>query len=361
MHVFLFLIILTKMAGTSGDVRQKQTETLLHNYANGDISADRIDEIVWKNILSAQVKTSLKVGTKPALLPISIYNTFYRRYMSVKQRQTRLSSISFFWTPTSKSFSGNAVLYIVDGRNPTEGKKRWDKNAEVNSQISVDFQGSILTVVTFDPNFQQFITGSLDIATATIDIHKIEFYIHVCHETMSKEYVAGFLDMSWKTVPDEAGVYEKVKFDVFTLPLTLPPEIKMQQGKTSFEKMKNYLKGKYDRQMRNLKQIEDITNEIAYGNDGGLTKEQKDHSETINTIGELLNSSSLRIRALDLKSKNDEVNAKIRKLKDVMANGSIDEIRDATDDLKSTCIKYGIDIPDDIKSQDGYAKIGEAT
>ncbi|QOI17318.1 putative movement protein [Maple mottle-associated virus] len=357
----LCFLIITMAVGTEN---MRPTEVKNHDAGKGDVNGiESITEVVWNSVKSMNVKTKLMVKAKTQLLPISVYHDLWKLRMALKQSMTRIASIALFWTPTSTRFNDMATLIIMDNRFKDDYIKSGEKEMLASGSLNLDVMGSVITAVPFDPNFQQFITGSLDFATDTMDINKVKFYLSFPDNRMSQtDSTAGFIDISWKTMPDENGVYEKVLWDVFTFPLRLPAEVELMLGKSKFTKVKNYLDKKYNERKELLSQLEDISCALVYGSDQGLNKIKNQLNEDTSASTKLLIDSNKREEAIKLKKMRDEISDAKSKLTSALSGNEIEAIQEARSELEAIFLKYNIELPAENKDteKDGYAIINDA-
>nr|QIB98130.1 p4 [Emaravirus rosae]QIB98132.1 p4 [Emaravirus rosae] len=322
---------------------------------------ESITELTWNTFKKMGVKTKLTLEAKTQLLPISVYNEMYKFYMHLKQPMTRIASVALFWTPTSKRFNEMATLILMDERFRDDGIKQGKKELLAQGKLNLDLMGTVITAVPFDPNFQQFVTGSLDFATDTKDINKIKFYISFPDTRMGEtQSTAGFMDLSWKTLPDENGVYENIQWNVFTFPLSLPPEVSMMSGKSNFLKVKNYLDRKYNERKEALLQLNEISNQLIWGSDQGLNKVRAKLKEDTNTSTQLLIDSEKREEAIKLRLIQDEISEAKAELSSALSGIDLNAINAAKTKLAAVLRMHNLaeNIPQEMDY--GYIKIGEA-
>ncbi|QAR18005.1 putative MP p4 [pistacia virus B] len=353
------LLFSMMMPGTSG---MKDTDVNNHEYTKDGINGiEAITEITWNNIRSMNVKAKLPVKAQTQELPISVYHDLWRLYMARKQHMTRIASVAMLWTPTSSQFNEMATLIVVDERFKDDNI-RAGKKAMLNSgKMNVDLIGNTITAVAFDPNFQQFITGSLDFATDTMDINKVKFYISFPDTRMSETgSIAGYMDISWKTLPDENGVYEKVQWDVFTFEKKLPAEIELMSGKNNFLKIKSYLDKKYNERKAALQKLDDFANALIWGTDQGLSNIKNKLNEDTASSSKMLIDSAKRMEAIKLKNIQTELSQAKSKLQKALASDDINEIESCKDELLGVYKKHNIQAPAGYDTDGGYVVIGEA-
>nr|ANQ90777.1 putative movement protein [Emaravirus cajani] len=354
----IMLLIVSMMPSTSG---MKPTNVNVHEYSNGELNGiESITEVTWNSIKSMNVKVKLPVKAETSELPISVYHDMYKYWMATKHSMIRIASVAILWTPTSSKFNEMATLLGIDERFKNDGIKAGRKELLSTGKLNINLAGSTVTAVPFDPNFQQFITGLLDLATDTFDINKIKFYISFPDTRMSNTgSTAGFFDISWKTMPDSNGVYERIQWDVFTFERMLPAEVAIMSGKNNFQKIKNYLDRKYNERKEALRQLEDFSNALVYGTDQGLNKMKAKLSEDTNASHTLIRDSSRRIRAIELKTIQDELSVAKSKLTDALAGSDINAINLARDNLEAVFKKYNMPVPVRENTEEGYFVIGE--
>ncbi|QEE82889.1 movement protein [Emaravirus kiwii] len=355
----IMLLVVCMMPGTGG---MKPTNVNNHDFTtSGPNGIESITEVTWNNIKSMNVKVKLPIKAGTVELPISVYHETYKLWMATKQSMTRIASTAFMWTPTSSKFNEMATLLVIDNRFKNDGIKSGKKALMKTGKLNIDLVGTTITAVTFDPNFQQFITGSLDFATDTMDINKIKFYISFPDTRMAETgSTAGFLDISWKTMPDDNGVYEQVQWDVFTFEKQLPAEVALMSGKNNFQKIKNYLDKKYNDRKDALRKLEDFSNALVYGTDQGLNKVKNHLSEETSSSQALVRDSSRRIEAIRLKQIQTELSDAKSKLTEVLAGNDIEAIKIAKDALIQVFKKHNMPIPVEEVKDEGYILIGEA-
>nr|VFU05379.1 movement protein [European mountain ash ringspot-associated virus] len=225
---------------------------------------DEISSLVWSGIQSTTVKSTIKVKSKCQALDFQFYSwPFIRLKLATGQRQTRIANVKMAWSPTTKLSSSMVTITVFDTRYVNEGFQMLSKNKGKSQTIL----GKLITVVTFDPNFQQLIIGSLDFATATADINKIKFYINFDEIEMDSNSVFGFMDITWETHADSGQSLEKITWDVFTFPRIVAVEIQLRVGKNFFENMKSILGKKYEKDQKRQQQLEDIHFAHQFPND----------------------------------------------------------------------------------------------
>ncbi|UQV97408.1 movement protein [Pueraria lobata-associated emaravirus] len=358
LSMILFLAV-CMMPGTSG---MKPTNVNVHEYAKDGLnSIESMTEVTWNSIKSMHVKVKLPVKAQTSELPISVYHDLYKYWVATKQTMTRIASVAILWTPTSSKFSEMATLIVIDGRFKDDGIKSGKKELMSTGKLNVDLVGSTITAVPFDPNFQQFITGSLDFATDTLDINKIRFYISFPDTRMANtDSTAGFFDISWKTLPDDNGVYERVQWDVFTFEKQLPAEVAIMSGENNFQKIKNYLDKKYNERKEALRQLEDFSNALVWGTDQGLNKMKSQLNEDVSASHTLVRDSSKRMEAIRIKNIQTEISVAKSKLAEALAGNDINAIKVAKDALIAVFKKNNMQVPVSEDKDDGYVLIGEA-
>ncbi|QVW29594.1 movement protein [Grapevine emaravirus A] len=357
--IIYFLIAIIAISLTMKKVKADDTKTFNHQYI-GEIGFDwsEMTELVWDSITSMSLKLQIPAKLGLNKLPISVYSSMYKLYKVIKgQRQTRLATILGFWTPTSKSFTSHASLFVIDARMNKSGLKSVTRST-TGEQLAENMDGRILKVVTFDPNFQQLISGQMDIATATQDIDKLEFYLTLPMSGMeSTNSVGGFFDITWKTLPDVTGVYESTRWDVFTFPRRTPPEIEAQVGRTTFEKLKKYFQGQHQSQVEKFNRFEEISSQIALGSDQGLNRFKEQVKEAHASASNMMTDASRRIEAIKLKKQFDDIESARIKLMRAANGEDISSIEKAQKEMKDVTGKYGITV-DDEENEQGYIKIG---
>nr|QBM15165.1 movement protein [blackberry leaf mottle-associated virus] len=354
-------LVALMMPGTSSG-SPMETKINNHEYANGAVNGiDSITELVWNGIRSMHVKKRIEVKAQTQLLPISIYNELYMYYMNTRQRMTRIAMLAFHWVPTSTKFNQMATLLVMDERFMDSSIKSGKGKLLKTGEMDVSLMGNLITAVPFDPNFQQFVAGSLNFATDTMDINKVKFYLTFPDDRMKKtNSVVGHPYMSWKTLKDIEGVYEEVQWDLFTFERKLPPEIELQSGKEGFDRIQNYLSQKYDEKKELLRQVEDLSNALVYGSDQGLSKMKAQVQEDTATSTKLLYDVNKRVEAIRLKSIRDDIADAKSKLQKAMAGDDVDEIEAAKNNLLAVYSRHNIETPKNIVSDPGYVVIGHA-
>nr|UZG88597.1 movement protein [Ash shoestring-associated virus] len=360
MLIFSILLLVSCMLPeTSG---MKSTDVNNHQYSKGNVNGiESITEITWNNIKSMNIKDRLSVKAVTSQLPISVYHDMWKYYMATRQSMTRIASVAILWTPTSSMFTEMASIIVIDERFRDSGIKSGKKDMIKTGKLNIDLVGNTITAVPFDPNFQQFITGSLDFATDTLDINKIKFYISFPDTRMSEtDSTAGFMDVSWKTLPDDNGVYEKVQWDVFTFDKKLPAEVALMSGKNNFMKIKNYLDKKYNERKDSLRQLEDFSNALIYGTDQGLNKIKSKLNEDTSTSYTLVRDSAKRVEAIRLKNIQTELAEAKSKLTEALSGTDAALIQAAKDALIAVFKKYDMPVPAEENIEEGYITIGEA-
>nr|QBI22243.1 putative movement protein [Emaravirus fici] len=355
----ILLLAVCMFPSTSG---MKPTDVNNHEFTKDGLnSIESMTEITWNSIKSMNVKVRLPVKAETCELPISVYHDLWKRWMATKQAMTRIANVAVLWTPTSSMFIEMATLIVIDGRFKDSGIKAGRKELLKTGKINVDLVGNTITAVPFDPNFQQFITGSLDFATDTMDINKIRFYISFPDTRMSQtDSTAGFLDISWKTLPDDNGVYEKVQWDVFTFEKQLPAEVALMSGSNNFQKIKSYLDKKYNERKDALRQLEDFSNALIWGTDQGLNKMKNKLNEDTSSSNLLLRDSAKRVEAIKLKQIQSEMSDAKSKLTEALAGNDIASIESAKAALVAVFNKYNIPLPVSENTEEGYVIIGNA-
>nr|WLF82605.1 movement protein [Aspen mosaic-associated virus]WLF82607.1 movement protein [Aspen mosaic-associated virus]WLF82608.1 movement protein [Aspen mosaic-associated virus]WLF82637.1 movement protein [Aspen mosaic-associated virus] len=355
------ILLLTSLMfpSTSGT---KPTSVNDHKYTEDGIQGiEAITEIAWNNIKSMDIKVKLPVKAETSELPISIYNNVYKLYMAKRQHMTRIASMALLWTPTSAKFQEMATLIVVDERFKNDFIRTGKKEMLETGQLNTNILGNIITAVPFDPNFQQFITGSLDFATDTMDINKVKFYISFPDTRMAQTgSTAGYMDLSWKTMPDENGVYEKVQWDVFTFEKRLPAEIELMSGKNNFLKIKSYLNKKYNERMDELRQLNNFSHALVYGSDQGLCKARNSLNEDRNESTQMLVDSKRRLEAIRLRNINVDISDAKGNLQKALSGDDESEIEAAQAALVAVFKKHDLDVPEEFGGEVGYVTIGEA-
>ncbi|QIN85948.1 P4 [Lilac chlorotic ringspot-associated virus] len=341
----MFMAISSMLPSDSGKVNGESVKNIQKDHvgfepASGDMT---IDEIVWGNMRDMVVKDVIKVKAKSQELPIQLYSKGYQIFQGARYNAVRLASVAMIWMPTSIHFEGYITIMVMDERFT---KDSWSKASLLNNKRD-SIPGKLIASVTFDPNFQQLISGSINFATAVSDINKIKFYLMFDDLNMPTS-IAGFLTTSWKTIGSDGAVFNEIQWDVFRFPRLNVQEVDMKYGKTLFEKLKIDMKSKYESQKHKMAELDKLRFQLTHANDAGLSKLNDTTNKYEIELGKLVVDADKHIEAIKLQKKKDIIMKLTQELREVLNSRDIAEINAKKAEIIETCKRESIEIPDGI-------------
>nr|WAJ62795.1 membrane-located protein [Actinidia chlorotic ringspot-associated virus] len=345
--LFFFSLMFEMFPGSSSSSGQTTKVTTKEHEgfepAEGDLV---IDEIVWGNMRDMSVKDTIKVKAKSMELPIQLYSKVYKTLQSLRHNAVRLSSIAMLWMPTSIHFEGFVTIMVMDERFTNDRRSKLTMK-DIKPEV---VHGKLIAAVTFDPNYQQLISGSLNFATAVSDIDKIKFYMMFDNLDMPTS-TAGFLSLSWKTIGSGGAIFNEVQWDVFRFPRVNVQEVDNSYGKNLFERLKIDMKAKYEVQQKKMEELEKLRFDLAYSNDAGVSKITDTANKYELELGKLLVDTDKHLQAIAMHSKKELLLKLLADFRVAINTRNPAKIQEKRLEIIKTCKDNNIEIPKDLDNK----------
>nr|AEO88270.1 p4 [Emaravirus cercidis] len=312
-----------------------------------------IDEIVYGGIRDMVVKSTVTVTANNQQLPIQFYSAAYKLYKGLRYSAVRIASVAMLWTPTAINFEGYVTVMAMDERFTSDRMSKISLKKATHDMIA----GKLIGAVTFDPNFQQLVFGSLNFATAVQDIDTVKFYLMFENLNMPKS-VAGFMTLSWKTVGSNGEVYNEVQWDVFKFPRRDVQEVYSKSGKSMFEQLKLGMKTQYDEQKKKMESLDKLRFQLTHATDGGLSKMNEAANSYTIELGKLVVDSHKHEKAIAADEKRKILVGLINKFREAMNSRNADQIKAIRAEVLETCKSKNYELPIEFGSLDAGSGSG---